>query len=65
MAKKAKTKTKTPANADKAKPKVHGDIKDMDIRINEFGEIVRDYKVDEINAFLNEKVKDKKLSGDE
>ncbi len=57
-----KTKTKAP---EKAKAKVHRDIKDMDIRVNEFGEIVRDYKVEDINAFLNEKVKDKKLSGDD
>lgn len=60
MAKKTKTKA-----SEKAKAKVHRDIKDMDIRVNEFGEIVRDYKVEDINAFLNEKVKDKKLSGDE
>ncbi len=57
MAKKTKAKTK-----DKTKPAVHPDLKEMDIRINEFGEIVRDYKVEEINAFLNEKVKDKKLT---
>lgn len=56
MAKKSKTKTR-----EKTKPAVHPELKDMDIRINEFGEIVRDYKVEEINAFLNEKVKDKKL----
>lgn len=57
-------KTKTPPK-EKTKPAVHRDLKEMDIRINEFGEIVRDYKVEEINAFLNEKVKDKKLTSDD
>lgn len=37
-------------------------LKKMKIRVNEFGEIIREYDVDEINQFLNENVPDKKLS---
>ena len=49
------------------KPEVHKDLEGLDIKINEFGEIVTNYKVDSINEFLNENVEDKKLkepSGD-
>lgn len=57
-----KTKTKKSASA---KPAVHRDLKNMDIHINEFGEIVRNYAVEDINTFLDGKVKDKKLKTDE
>lgn len=43
------------------KPEVHKDLEGLDIKINEFGEIVTNYKVDSINEFLNENVEDKKL----
>ena len=33
----------------------------FDIRINEFGEIVREYDMDELNRFLDEHVDDPKL----
>lgn len=36
-------------------------MKDINMHINEFGQIVRDVKLDEINDFLNENVPDKKL----
>ncbi len=45
----------------KGKPEVHEDLKGFDIRINEFGEIITNFEVDEVNEFLNEKVDDKKL----
>ncbi len=35
--------------------------KEINMHINEFGQIVRDVKLDDINAFLNETVPDKKL----
>ena len=38
-----------------------GGVKDLRISVNEFGEIVRDYNIDDINAFLNENVPDKKF----
>jgi hypothetical protein len=42
--------------------KVRDSIKDFDIQINSFGEIVTNYDVDKINEFLNENIQDKKLS---
>lgn len=38
------------------------ELKKIELHVNAFGEIVRDKKTDEINAFLNENVPDKKLS---
>ena len=45
----------------KGKPDVHQDLKGFDIKINEFGEIVSNVKVDQLNEFLDENVEDKKL----
>lgn len=36
-------------------------LKGFDIKVNEFGEIVTSHKIDQINEFLDENVKDKKL----
>lgn len=36
-------------------------LKKMRISVNEFGEIVKEYDVDEINQFLNENLQDKKF----
>ncbi len=58
MAKKDQPKSKQP------KPKVHADLDQLDIRVNEMGEIVKDYDVEKINAFLDKNVKDKKLNND-
>ena len=33
----------------------------FDIRINTFGEVQSTYDIDEVNAFLNENLRDKKL----
>lgn len=48
-------------NPQKGKPEVHDDLKGFDIKINEFGEIVSNVKVDKLNEFLDENVEDKKL----
>lgn len=45
----------------KGKPEVHDDLKGFDIKINEFGEIISNVKVDKLNEFLDENVEDKKL----
>ncbi len=45
----------------KGNPEVHKDLKGFDIQINEFGEIVSNLKVDDLNSFLDENVEDKKL----
>jgi hypothetical protein len=50
-------KKKPPQN----NPDVHEELEGFDIKINEFGEIISNYRVDKLNAFLNEKVADKKL----
>lgn len=52
----------TKPNSQTEKPKVHEKLSGMNIHVNEFGEIIKDYNVDDINAFLNEKVKDKKFT---
>lgn len=45
----------------KGKPEVHDDLKGFDIKINEFGEITSNIKVEKLNEFLDENVEDKKL----
>ena len=40
-------------------------LKEISMHINEFGQIVRDVQLDDINAFLNENVPDKKLDESE
>ena len=55
------TKKNKAKPAGKAGEKTHKELKDMEIRVNEFGEIVKDYNIDAINNFLKERVQDKKL----
>ena len=45
----------------KEKPTVHKELKDLEIQVNEFGEVVINKSADELNTFLNKNVKDKKL----
>lgn len=59
MAKKKTTKT------DKTNPKVHEDLKNMNIRVNEMGEIIKEFDIDEINDFLDKNVNDKKLENED
>jgi hypothetical protein len=40
------------------------DLKAISYRVNEFGEIVRDVKTEDINAYLDENVPDKKFTED-
>jgi hypothetical protein len=51
------TKKKTPQE----KPDVHQELDGLDIKINEFGEIITNYKIEKINDFLNDNLDDKKL----
>lgn len=62
MAKKNKPKSKP--QTETPPPSVHDDLRGMNITVNEFGEIIKDYNVDHINAFLDKKVKDKKLDNE-
>jgi len=48
---------------DKQKPDVHEDLKDFEIKINEFGEITTNMDVSKLNKFLDKNVDDKKLRG--
>lgn len=40
---------------------VHPELEGFEIGINSFGEIVSNFDIDKINAFLNKNVADKKL----
>ena len=59
MTKKNKPKPAPP------KTPVHKDLKSMDIRVIEMGEIIKEYNIDDINTFLDKNVKDKKLNNEE
>lgn len=45
----------------KGNPSVHEELGSFDIKISPFGELESNYKIDNLNEFLNEKVEDKKL----
>ncbi len=45
----------------KQEASVHNELKGLDLKINEFGEIIGNKKIEEINQFLNRHVDDKKL----
>ena len=45
----------------KGKPKVHKDLEGFEININEFGELITNTNVEDLNKFLNKNVDDKKL----
>lgn len=49
----------------KGKPIVHEDLEGFDIKVNEFGQIQGNFKIDELNEFLNKNVEDKKLRSSE
>ena len=42
-------------------PEVHEDLKGFDIKINKLGEIKGNFDIDQLNAFLNREIVDKKL----
>jgi hypothetical protein len=42
-------------------PQINKELEGFSIDINEFGEIITNYKVDKLNDFLNENVEDRKL----
>ncbi len=42
-------------------PEENENLPGFDIRINPFGEVQSTYDIDEVNAFLNENLTDKKL----
>ncbi|MBK6338899.1 MAG: hypothetical protein IPH74_10560 [Bacteroidetes bacterium] len=42
-------------------PQINKELEGFSIDINEFGEIITNYKIDKLNDFLNENVEDRKL----
>ncbi|MBI3142191.1 MAG: hypothetical protein HYZ16_05145 [Bacteroidetes bacterium] len=48
-------------NDSKKTASVHKELQGLDLTINEFGEIVGNKNIDEINAFLGRHVTDRKL----
>ncbi|TGE20697.1 hypothetical protein E5K00_22170 [Hymenobacter aquaticus] len=59
MAKKPVSKTKK--NDPEKKARVHKDLEGFEIKVNPLGEITSNYSIEEINNFLNQHVRDKKL----
>ncbi len=49
----------------KGKPVVHKALDGFDIQLNEFGELSSNLKMDKLNAFLNARVDDKKLTDEQ
>jgi hypothetical protein len=45
--------------------KVNPELKGLDLRVNEFGEIISNVSVDKLNDFLDRNVVDKKLNEEE
>ena len=52
---------KTPPLPDSKGAKKEKPLKNLDIRVNTLGQIEKDFNIDDINAFLNENVPDKKF----
>jgi hypothetical protein len=44
--------------------KVHKEIKGFDIKVNQFGELKSNLEIDDINAFLNKHIQDKRVKDD-
>lgn len=63
MAKRNKPKSAPPANS--ASGKKAPQLNDIDIQVNQLGQIERNFDIDKINQFLNENVPDKKFNNDE
>lgn len=59
----AKSKSDRPAAKPTPRTKeATKDLKKVELRVNEFGEIVRDVRTEDLNTFLNENVPDKKFT---
>lgn len=52
---------KKPPLPDSKSAKKEKPLKNLDIRVNTLGQIEKDFNIDDINAFLNENVPDKKF----
>jgi hypothetical protein len=57
-------KKKKPTTLPGGRPSFHEKLDGFDIKINSFGEMESTFEIDQLNKFLNEEVKDKKLDPD-
>ncbi|WP_207433757.1 hypothetical protein [Sabulibacter ruber] len=64
MAKKKADKDKK-ENKPERKAKVHPELEGFEIKINPLGDITSNFNIDQLNAFLDRNVTDKKLVGDQ
>ena len=48
-------------NKKKALPRVNPELGEFNVKVGRFGELQTSYNIEEINAFLNRKLADKKL----
>lgn len=65
MAKQNKTTVPKALKKPTQDPNTKDLLKDIRITVNEFGEIVKDFNIDDVNKFLDENVPDKKFTNDE
>lgn len=54
-------KKKKPTEPRSARSSFHERLSGFDIRINPFGEMESTFEIDQLNKFLNEEIKDKKI----
>lgn len=52
-----------PKKFKKNEQQIHKELGYLDIKINQFGEIIANYDVEKLNNFLDRKVQDKKFKG--
>lgn len=52
-----------PKKFKKDEQQIHKELGYIDIKINQFGEIIADYDLEKLNSFLDRKVQDKKFKG--
>jgi len=57
MTRRKSTKQETPQE----KQAFHGELEGFDIKVNSFGEMESTIDMDKLNAFLNQRLRDKKL----
>ena len=55
-------KKKKPTPPVSGRPSFNEKLSGFDIKINSFGEMESTFEIDQLNKFLNEEVKDKKLN---
>lgn len=53
---------KDSAGKPKEKSSFHDELEGFDIRVNAFGEMESTIDMDQLNAFLNQRIRDKKLN---